>query len=84
MACRDAWGCCRFDDDLEDAPPTRADSEKKSLRAAEQKRADVAEARCLWQEMQAKMDVTNLILLDETWTKTNMTRRYGRCPRDTP
>ena len=27
------------------------------------------------------MDVTNLIFLDETWAKTNMTRRYGRCPR---
>ncbi len=27
------------------------------------------------------MDVEKLVFLDETWTSTNMTRRYGRPPR---
>jgi transposase len=44
-------------------------------------RADVAEARRLWQELQSKLDVTQLIFLDETWAKTNMTRLHGRSPR---
>ena len=44
-------------------------------------RADVAEGRRLWQELQPKLDVTKLIFLDETWAKTNMTRLYGRSLR---
>ena len=44
-------------------------------------RADVAEARRLWQELQPKLDVTKLVFLDETWAKTNMTRIYGRSLR---
>ena len=44
-------------------------------------RADVAEARRLWQELQPKLDVTKLVFLDETWAKTNMTRLYGRSLR---
>jgi transposase len=31
--------------------------------------------------LKAKLDVRRLVFLDETWTKTNMTRRYGRSPR---
>jgi hypothetical protein len=27
------------------------------------------------------MDVEKLVFIDETWTSTNMTRRYGRAPR---
>ena len=27
------------------------------------------------------MDVTKLVFVDETWTSTSMTRRYGRAPR---
>ncbi len=27
------------------------------------------------------MNVENLVFIDETWTTTNMTRRYGRAPR---
>jgi transposase len=27
------------------------------------------------------MDIEKLVFLDETWTSTNMTRRYGRAPR---
>jgi len=77
MAFRDARGNRRVDNDLEDARPAQADAEKKSIRAAEQLRADVAVARDLWRELQSKLDATKLIFLDETWAKTNMTRLYG-------
>ena len=81
MACRDAWGDGRTDDDLEDSVPVGIHAQKKSLRATEQMRADVAEAGRLWQELQPKLDVTKLVFLDETWAKTNMTRLYGRSLR---
>jgi transposase len=81
MAVRDARRGGWADNSLEDARSTRADAEKKSVRAAEQMRADVAEARRLWREQQSKLDVSRLIFLDETWAKTNMTRLYGRSPR---
>ncbi len=38
-------------------------------------------ARRLWYENQSSMDVEKLVFLDETWTSTNMTRRYGRSTR---
>ena len=28
-----------------------------------------------------KLDPERLVFLDETWARTNMVRRYGRCPR---
>jgi transposase len=31
--------------------------------------------------LKSKLDVRRLVFVDETWTKTNMTRAYGRCPR---
>jgi len=58
-----------------------ADAQKKCLVAAEQARAAVAEARRLWEALKPTLDVRRLIFLDETWTKTNMTRLYGRAPR---
>ena len=57
------------------------DTEKKSLHAAEQARADIAEARRAWRELQPGLKPEKLIFLDETWAKTNMTRLYGRAPR---
>lgn len=81
MAGRGAWGGGRADDDLEDVQATQADAQKKSLRASEQGRADVAHARELWHERQAKLDASKLIFLDETWAKTNLTRLYGRSLR---
>src|SRR3954454_10502984 len=81
MAGRDTRGYGRGDHGLENAGPARADSEKKSLRASEQMRADVAEARRSWRELQPRLDVTRLVFLDETWAKTNMTRLLGRAPR---
>jgi transposase len=54
---------------------------KKSLRASEQDRPDVARRRRQWQQHQNKVDPKRLVFIDETWMKTNMTRTHGRCPR---
>jgi transposase len=54
--------------------------EKKSLRAAEQARPDVAAARCEWKARQAGLDPARLVFLDETWAATNMVRHYGWGP----
>src|ERR1700691_4762794 len=54
---------------------------KKSLHASEQDRADVARRRRLWKQHQDKVAAGRLIFIDETWAKTNMTRRHGRCAR---
>ncbi len=45
---------------------------KKSVRAAEQDRPDVAAARVAWAQDQAKLDPDHLVFLDETGTSTNM------------
>ena len=52
--------------------------------AAERDRPDVARQRSDWQAHQAEIDPQRLIFLDETWAKTNMTRRYGRSPKGQP
>jgi transposase len=62
-------------------PPARPDAQKKQVRAAEQDRADVAEARRAWAAEQLALDPAKLVFLDETWATTNMARRYGRAPR---
>ena len=54
---------------------------KKTLRAAEQQRADVAAARQAWREAQKSLDPRRLVFIDETWASTNMTPRYGRCEK---
>ncbi len=54
---------------------------KKSLRAAEQHRADVARARRRWIRHQGYLDTTRLVFIDETATSINMVRLSGRCPR---
>ncbi len=54
---------------------------KKSLRASEQDRADVARRRRQWKERQGTVSAARLIFVDETWAKTNMTRLHGRCAR---
>lgn len=41
----------------------------------------MARRRRRWKKHQGKFDPDRLIFLDETWAKTNMTRRYGRCLR---
>jgi transposase len=53
---------------------------KKSLRAAEQERPDVAFKRERWRRYQGRIDPARLVFVDETWAKTNMTRTHGRAP----
>jgi transposase len=65
------------------AEEAEAGVEKKVLRAAEQDRPDVAERRAAWRVRQAGLNPDQLVFLDETWAKTNMTRPRGRAPRGT-
>src|SRR5437660_7308058 len=53
---------------------------KKSLRAAEQERANVARARRRWMREQGMFDPARLVFVDETAANT-MVRLSGRCPR---
>jgi transposase len=54
---------------------------KKSLRAAEQERADVARARRRWMREQGLFDPARLVFIDETSANTKMVRLCGRCVR---
>jgi len=54
---------------------------KKSLRAVERQRADVARARRRWIREQGLLDPAHLVFIDETAVSTNMVRLYGRGPR---
>jgi hypothetical protein len=47
----------------------------------EQGRPDVKAAGEAWFEGQPDLDPARLVFLDETWTSTNMARRYGRSCR---
>lgn len=55
--------------------------QKKTVRAAEQDRPDVAEQRTAWRAWSKTVAASRLIFVDETWTKTNMARVRGRAPR---
>src|SRR6266576_3116927 len=54
---------------------------KKSLQAAEQKRADVARARRRWMREQGMFDPARLVFIGETCSNTAMVRLRGRAPR---
>ena len=58
-----------------------ADIYKKTLRASEQDRPDIARARRAWRRRQLGFDPARLIFLDESGAKTNLTRLRGRAPR---
>jgi transposase len=58
----------------------RAVAKKKTLIASEQDRPDVVEKRAAWRGSQELIDPAKVVFIDETWAKTNMTRRYGRSP----
>lgn len=58
-----------------------ASPSKKSLRAEEQQRADVARARRQWMREQGLLDPARLVFIDETAVSTNMVRLWGRSPR---
>lgn len=53
---------------------------KKSLRAEERKRADVARARRRWIREQGWLDTARLVFIDETAITTNMVRLNGWSP----
>jgi transposase len=57
---------------------------KKSLRAAEQDRPDVAAPRKALQKQQPRLDPKRLVFIDETAISTTITRHYGRAPRGEP
>jgi transposase len=54
---------------------------KKSLFASEQDRPRIARRRAQWKKYQHRLDPKRLVFIDETWAKTNMTRKHGRAPR---
>jgi transposase len=41
----------------------------------------VARRRARWKKYQGRLDPRRLVFIDETWAKTNMTRRHGRSLR---
>lgn len=51
---------------------------KKTLKASEQEREDIAESREKWAEFQKIVSADRLVFLDESSAKTNMTRLRGR------
>jgi transposase len=54
------------------------------VHAAEQARPDVARRRRWWKKYQPRIEPSRLVFVDETWTKTNMTRSYGWYTRGLP
>lgn len=61
----------------------RVDAKKKSLIAAEQQRPDVVERRRNFRIAGRFVSPDQLVFLDETGAKTNMTRLYGRSEKGT-
>jgi transposase len=62
-------------------PPPRRHAQKKTLVARERDRPDIQRHRRRWRSHQRRVDASRLVFIDETWTKTNMTRLYGWAPR---
>ena len=50
---------------------------KRPLVAREQDRPDISRHRKRWRTYQGLIDPRRLVFIDETWTKTNMTRLRG-------
>ena len=48
--------------------------------ASEQDRSDVKRHRLRWRHYQGLIDPGLLVFIDETWTKTNITRLRGWAP----
>jgi transposase len=63
------------------AEGARPGPEEKTVKAAEQDREDVAEARAAWRAELAGVDPTRLVFIDETGIDTRMTRAYARAAR---
>lgn len=56
-------------------------AKKKTLRAAEQDRSDVKQARKQWRADTERIDPARFRFIDESGAKTNMVRSHGRCPK---
>jgi transposase len=63
------------------AAAPRPDAQKKTLRAEEQARADVAAERAVYEERVRGLDPDDLVFVDEAGVTTALTRRYARAPR---
>ena len=66
-------------DGAQHAEASGISSEKKSLRAAEQDRPEVAKQRQAWRRKVRRVNAQRFRFIDESGAKTNMTRLYGRC-----
>ena len=62
---------------MADSPAFGTALQKKSLRATEQDRPDVAQARADWRCAQSEVDPQRLVFVDETGLKTDMSRFRG-------
>ena len=55
----------------------RARALKKTAYGDEQTRPDVARKRVWWRKYLTRIDITRMVFIDETWTKTNMAPLRG-------
>ena len=65
------------EDDVENAAAAGVAIQKKSSRAAEQDRPDIAQQRLAWQSSQPSVDPERLVFVDETGLKTDISRLRG-------
>ena len=59
----------------------RADAQKKVAPCGRAAAAGCRGGTRAWRAGQPNLDPDRLVFIDETWTTTNMARRYGRAPR---
>jgi transposase len=62
---------------VDDAQAPRLALQKKSSRASEQDRPDVAQQRADWHDCQHQVDPERLVFIDETGVKTDLSRVRG-------
>lgn len=63
------------------APEAPVDPQEKTLRAAEQDRAEIIQERADYLAKVSQRDPAQLVFLDESGVTTKMTRRYARAPQ---
>jgi transposase len=63
------------------APAPQAASEKKTLRAAEQDRPEIAAERETYRQQMSELPVERLVFLDESGVTTKMARTHARAPQ---
>jgi transposase len=66
---------------LPGAAAPRLAAQKKTLRASEQDRAEIAEERAAYRQQVDAIGPERLVFLDESGVTTKMTRRFARAPR---